>query len=91
MSADLIGNLTLELNQKGIIVMWLPRNQIKRKFSYNTNIRHEDDIGRDLHLKSIDELCQEFSHCGDELVLMLHDIMDGPYKGSQLIYYDSWD
>jgi len=78
--------LTVALNNKGIMCLWLPDLQTERKFSYNTNIRHEDELGRDLGLKSVDQLCEEFRHCGDRLHLMLHNLIDG----TQYIYYSSW-
>lgn len=90
-AADIKGKLTDELNRRNITVMWLPDLSTKRKFPFNTNIRHEDEMGRDLDIKSIDQLCGELQHCGDELVLLFHDITEGPHKGCQMIFYDSWD
>ena len=91
------GELTDELNKKDVTVVWLPDLTTKHKFSYNTNIRHEDEMGNDLDLKTIDELCEEFKHCGSgtaaptELVLLFHNVTDGPHEGCQMIYYDSLD
>ena len=83
------GEITDELNKKDVTVLWLPDLSTISKFSYNTNIRHEDEMGSDLDLKTIDELCEEFKHCGTQLVLLLHNVTDGPHKGCQMIYYDS--
>lgn len=86
--ARIKGELTDELNRKDVTVLWLPDLSTKRKFSYNTNIRHEDEMGEDLDLKSTSELCEQFiKHCGNELVLLFHDCTDGPHKGCQMIYY----
>ena len=84
----IIGELTARLNDRGISVLWLPSRCTQRKFPYNTNIRHEDEMGEDLDLKSIDELCDEFKASGSDIVLLFHDV-DGPHKGSQMIFYDS--
>ena len=47
-------------------------------------------MGRDLNVKSINELCAEVDHAsvfGNGLVLMLHNTTDG----GQMLFYDSLD
>lgn len=84
---ELIGELTFNLVGEGYTVKWYPDLTLKRKFSYNTNICHEDDMGRDVERKSIGELVTEITHMqGTSLVLMLNKVQDG--SDSHLLYYD---
>lgn len=64
-AADMKSKLTDELNRRNVTVMWLPDITIRRKFPYNTNIGHEDEMGSDLDIKNIDELYAELKHCGN--------------------------
>ncbi len=90
LEAEIKGRITEELNKRNVTVTWLPDLSTNRKFSYNTNIRHEDEMGQDLDLKSITELCDEFKHSGTELVLLLHNNKEHPCNG-QMIFYGSLD
>ena len=82
----LMAELTNRLASKRCSVKWYPDLNIKQKFKYNTNIRHQNEMGEDLHLKTAIELLQELEHCGSQLVLMLHKVQDG--SRSELLFYD---
>ena len=88
-AAKIKGEITEELNSRGVTVTWLPMSKTAGKFTFNTNIRHEDEMGRDLELKDIKELCDEFKHCGYNLILTHHRNDDNPHICGELIYYDS--
>lgn len=90
LTSCIIGTITEILHKRKVTVMWLPDLQTERKFTYNTNIRHEDDMGRDLHLKGPEELCREVEHCGSKIMLMLNTITYGRCAGTQVLYYDSY-
>jgi hypothetical protein len=84
----LLGDLVRTLNKNGVTVMLLPDNQKEQKFTYNTNIRYEDDMGNDLDLKCADKIVKELEHCGDKLVLMFHTASNRSFGCNQMLYYD---
>lgn len=85
---DLVGELTFNLVGEGYTVKWYPDMTWKRKFRYNTNICHEDDMGEDLERKTVDELVTEITHMeGSALVLLLHKVNDD--SGRYLLHYDA--
>ena len=89
---NIIDGITKNLNDYGITITWISDLTSDKKFSCNTNIRHENNLGSDTNLKSIEELCSEFKdyynvHCNN-LIMMLHTTIEGPYAGCQYIYYD---
>lgn len=80
-------SLTTELNLRGIHVTWVPENS-GVKFYYNTNIRHEDEFGRGLNLKSSEELCDEILRCGKlSLKLMFHEVVHKMLPNIIMLYY----
>jgi tmRNA-binding protein len=80
--------LTDEFTKSKIYVLWLLNTTIDQNFSNRINIRHEDEMGRDLHLKNINELFEELPHSGSSIILQFYEVPDGPFKGRQYIYYD---
>ena len=96
MDGHAIGRITINLMMRGIKVTWIPDiwepgSEPIQKFTYNTNMRHEDEMGRDLDFKDLDSLCEEFLHCiepNKSLVIQIHNIESGPHRFGKTIYYD---
>lgn len=55
-----------------------------QEYSYNTNIHHTDEMGKELEFKTVHELYKELEHCGPSLVLYPHK----EDNGSVVLYYD---
>lgn len=90
----LIKNLSTELTRRGYKIKWCKDLDTKQKFSFNTNVRHEDEMKRDLHLKTVDELITEIQHCGTSQVLMLHAVQEPKYykftPETYMLFYDRY-
>jgi len=85
----LISEVTVRLvTQRNWSVLVYPDLTCERKFSYNTNVRHEDTMGNDLHLKTADELIREVEHCGPSLVFLQHEVQGQPDTKTQILFYD---
>lgn len=89
--SNLLGDIISILNSKEISIFWLHEGQTMRNFSYNCNIRDQDDQGLDLELKSAETICEEMSHCGNEIICMLYTSSSNLNSDHQILFFDSLD